>query len=724
MALSDIAVEFDVGALALERSARRQGRIAYENGDSTSFAGFLGDVQSAHTRLPEASIPYTTGVTKSRAYPAIPNTPTALIRIDGQKLVPQPDGALGYKIYMTQKSYNPFFTDGEAVTAITGNGPVWKNTPVVVTITGTKTSGAGASGVVPIGGIIDVVVTANVDVVVTSFTVEAMPLTCRGLVYGGAAHGACAVDPRLEWPDTTNLAEYQPDWRGTRTFDEKERGTLTSGAIRVCVSVVDVALNKASTCVTLAGLVLNVTPPTCLVAPVVVSKTMNSVTYDVRMSEPGIIKWTATACQTGSGSGNVCDAIDTSVTPVTGQTTATNAPAATSVTVDVPAWPVDVVVQITWELCDLVGECGPCEPTTSDVYLPAAATPTLIPSLVAVEPTTAKVSLQHGGGSTTACWAVLEMATATTVGDAPARSKLQTCVPVASLFTSPLWCTGAGQAHSCGAVTANALETPVVVSGLTSAKHYCLYAAPSTAADADASAVVCFSTADNDAPTFTVIRATSRWCDGNKVVGPKCRLVIGVVADKCVTQPVVTLTTWGSTSPYDKAGFDALAETLRPPIEVQATSGQFPSTAGCDTTWMFTYGPGLAKYLTSGNLKVTVGGCTDMAPFGYDGAPASLSATQGPNACPTVTIAPSDTTPSWIGTDDVNLVIDNTPPAPVSVTTARDPSNSPCLLGGDDTAVVTVVFGEASSKPTFTCMGVAVSPANVRIGPFPNPNTV
>ena len=145
-------------------------------------------------------------------------------------------------------------------------------------------------------------------------------------------------------------------------------------------------------------------------------------------------------------------------------------------------------------------------------------------------------------------------------------------------------------------------------------------------------------------------------------MGPKCRLVIGVVADKCVTQPVVTLTTWGSTSPYDKAGFDALAETLRPPIEVQATSGQFPSTAGCDTTWMFTYGPGLAKYLTSGNLKVTVGGCTDMAPFGYDGAPASLSATQGPNACPTVTIAPSDTTPSWTGTDDVNLVIDNTPP--------------------------------------------------------------
>ena len=720
-----IAVEYDLGALALERSATKLGRMAYDDGDDTSFSGYLTDVNTARARLPGATIPYTPSVTqKSRVYPNVPDTKTALIRIDGQKLVPQPDGALAYSIYLTEKSYNPFFTDGTEVSTLTGNGPVWKNTPVLVTITGTKVSGAGGASVVPIGttaapSTISVDVTANVDVVVTSFTIEAVPLTCRGVVYGGDLHGDCAVDPRLEWPDTTDLAEYQTDWSGTRTFDEKERGYLTSGAIRVCVSVIDVAGNKASTCVNL-NLQLDVDPPTCIVAPVVVSKAPTGATFDVEMSEPGTVKWTAKACQTGSASGDVCDAVDASVAEVTGQTIAANAPAATTVVVSVPAWSGDVVMQVTWELCDDVGECGPCAPTTTEVYLPAAADPTVTPSIVNVEPTTVDVSLQHGGGSTQACWAVLEMDTATTAADAPARTKLQTCAPETdnTWFTSPLWCSGTNQAHTCGAVAEDRDENPVGVSQLTSASHYCLYAASSSAADTDAASVVCFSTADNTAPTFTVIRGTSRWCDGNKIVGPKCRLVIGVIASECVTQPTVTLTTWG-TSPFDETGFNALPETTRPAIEVQPTSGQLPASAGCDTTWMFTYGPGLADYLQDGNLQITVGGCTDMAPFGWDGAPASLSLTQGANACPTETIAPTVADPSaadvWVGYDAVNLVIDNTPPAPTSVTTVRGTGATLCALGGDDTAVITVVFGEATSRPTFTCMSYRVLPAAVTV---------
>ena len=94
-----------------------------------------------------------------------------------------------------------------------------------------------------------------------------------------------------------------------------------------------------------------------------------------------------------------------------------------------------------------------------------------------------------------------------------------------------------------------------------------------------------------------------------------------------------------------------------------------------------------------------------MAPFGVGGAPASLSATQGANACPTTT--------DWIGADLEDVVIDNTAPSPIAVTTVQDPATSPCELAGGDAAVITVTFDEETSRPTFTCMGNAVAPERV-----------
>ena len=107
------------------------------------------------------------------------------------------------------------------------------------------------------------------------------------------------MDPRLEWPDPADLAEYRSAWKGTRAFDAREREFLASGALRACVGVVDVAGNKASTCVDLASLTLDVSPPTCLAAPKLISASPTSATFAVRMSETGTVKWTARACQRG-----------------------------------------------------------------------------------------------------------------------------------------------------------------------------------------------------------------------------------------------------------------------------------------------------------------------------------------------------------------------------------------------------------------------------------------
>ena len=55
VAAKDIAIEYDVGATALERSARAAARVAYAAGDSVTFAKHATDIIAARERLPKAA---------------------------------------------------------------------------------------------------------------------------------------------------------------------------------------------------------------------------------------------------------------------------------------------------------------------------------------------------------------------------------------------------------------------------------------------------------------------------------------------------------------------------------------------------------------------------------------------------------------------------------------------------------------------------------------------
>ena len=125
-----------IGALALERIAVAAGRAAMSEPSQDGFVT-RAPTWSARAVLPVATLPYEADA-HVREYPDIPNTRTATIRIDGQALVPQPDGALPYAIELVEKSHNPFYTVGWPATSLTGNGPEWRNTPVVVSIAGSR----------------------------------------------------------------------------------------------------------------------------------------------------------------------------------------------------------------------------------------------------------------------------------------------------------------------------------------------------------------------------------------------------------------------------------------------------------------------------------------------------------------------------------------------------------------------------------------------------------
>jgi hypothetical protein len=56
---------------------------------------------------------------------------------------------------------------------------------------------------------------------------------------------------------------------------------------------------------------------------------------------------------------------------------------------------------------------GPGNPPETDVVIPGGVSPTVTPNLELVDPAAARANLTVGGGGTAACWAVLQMATAT-----------------------------------------------------------------------------------------------------------------------------------------------------------------------------------------------------------------------------------------------------------------------------------------------------------------------
>ena len=710
--VNDVAVEYESGALALERSAVAAGRDAMSEPSQDGFVTARANLERARASLPVAALPYEADA-HVREYPDIPDTRSATIRVDGQALVPQPDGAISYVVELVEKSHNPFYTDGWPVTSLTGNGPEWRNTPVVVSISGTKSSGAGPSGVVSVGGEVEVTIAANVEVVVTSFVIHSYPLTCKGSEYGGDAHGDCVADPRIVPADPSNLAEYRDTWVGTRAFAEKERLSIESGPLRACVAVVDAAGNRGSTCAELADVEVDVEPPAFLATPTVVGRTATSIDVLVEMSEPGKASWRPLhECQTGQAS-STCDVKTGNVANApTGDAAIPNAPTPTVITIPVnAAWldgPGDGVVQIEWEICDAAENCGPGNPATQDVLLPpsSAVLPTLVPTIVKVNESQIVVDLAHGDGGDQACWAVLVMTEPATAATAPPRTVAQTCDPVgvgAGLFTSPLWCGGASQAHACPQVSADSTESGVVISQLTSETPYCLYTSPRGADPGDDAAVLCVVTADDTPPTFTTIRGVSTGCQGDKIVGPSCGMTILVIADECVTEPNVTLT-YTATGEADAA---ALPVAERPTTTIRSDGSSSSAAASCGTRWTYTYSPGWAPHLPSGNLTIRVGDCFDRAPFG---AGAAADSDVSPNACPTET--------SWIGADTRHVVIDNTPPAPVTVTLTREDDGNACPaggVGGGEVVWITVDFDETTSRPTFTCLGNAVPSSSVTI---------
>ena len=180
-------------------------------------------------------------------------------------------------------------------------------------------------------------------------------------------------------------------------FDERERMVLASGAIRVCAAVVDAAGNRGSTCENLANVILDVDPAAFTGAGNWCRRTPSKADVAIEMSGKAG-KWKPLIeCQVGQASA-ACDT-------QTGNT-ATNdvgvavprSPTIITVPVDA-AWlsaPGDGVVRIEWELCDDFDNCGLPDPPFSDAVLPAAAAPTLAPTLNAVELTAADVDLRTG----------------------------------------------------------------------------------------------------------------------------------------------------------------------------------------------------------------------------------------------------------------------------------------------------------------------------------------
>ena len=403
------------------------------------------------------------------------------------------------------------------MTSLTGNGPEWRNTPVVVSISGTKSSGAGPSGVVSVGGEMEVTIAASVEVVVTSFVIPPTRSRVRGPSTAAYAHGDCVADPRIVPADPSNLAEYRDTWVGTRAFAEKERLSIESGPLRVCVAVVDAAGNRGSTCAELADVEVDVEPPAFLATPTVVGRTATSIDVLVEMSRAwkGVV---AAPARVPDGSGVVgvrASRRGTSRTrPRATPRFRTRRRPPSSPSRSTPrGWtdPATASCRLSGDL-RRGGELRRGNPATQDVLLPppSAVLPTLVPTIVKVNEDEMVVDLAHGDGGDQACWAVLVMTEPATAATAPPRTVAQTCDPVGvGVGTVRARRCGAAirRAHACPQVSADSTESGVVISGLTSETPYCLYTSPRGADPGDDAAVLCVVTADDTPPTFTTIRA-------------------------------------------------------------------------------------------------------------------------------------------------------------------------------------------------------------------------
>ena len=229
---SDVSVEY-----ASETRARRtvaEALAAYGARNDASFAAKSADVATEFASLPKATYSWN-GDPYSVAFPDIPNTPTATIRVSGQSLSPQPAGPLAYEVVYHERSGAYYFTDNPELT-ISGVGPHWLNPPRVQSVslqllaastTCDETSStpavvpAESSGLTKIlsGHQLRTVITFTDRVIVDEWRVEGASMYCDG---GCHRRGLCRANPREEPPNARDDAEYVTRWTSCRTFDAKE----------------------------------------------------------------------------------------------------------------------------------------------------------------------------------------------------------------------------------------------------------------------------------------------------------------------------------------------------------------------------------------------------------------------------------------------------------------------------------------------------------------------
>ena len=234
---SDVAIEYNSQTSA--RQSLNEALVAYGNGNDAQFTSKSAAYAGSIATLPSAAYSWD-GDEFSIAFPDIPSTLVATIRVNGANLVPQPDGALTYEVVYRERSGAPYFTDNAELT-LTGTGPTWLNPPSISSVSyvllpsgstcdlstpGTPVT-AATNGLTQIlsGHQLRTVVTFSAPVVVRKWTVEGAETNCYGTCH---LHGLCKLDPHILPPDEHDEAEYITTWTSCRTFDAKEMTALAN----------------------------------------------------------------------------------------------------------------------------------------------------------------------------------------------------------------------------------------------------------------------------------------------------------------------------------------------------------------------------------------------------------------------------------------------------------------------------------------------------------------
>ena len=127
---SDVAIEYNSQTSA--RQSLNEALVAYGNGNDAQFTSKSAAYAGSIATLPSAAYSWD-GDEFSIAFPDIPSTLVATIRVNGANLVPQPDGALTYEVVYRERSGAPYFTDNAELT-LTGTGPTWLNPPSISSV--------------------------------------------------------------------------------------------------------------------------------------------------------------------------------------------------------------------------------------------------------------------------------------------------------------------------------------------------------------------------------------------------------------------------------------------------------------------------------------------------------------------------------------------------------------------------------------------------------------